>query len=131
MEEDFRVYADEDRIVQVLLNLLSNAVKFTPRGGRVQVVAEARGREALFQVRDRGRGIPGDQLDSIFEPFHQVDRSDAREKGGSGLGLAITLEIVRQHGGKLWVASVLGRGSTFFLALPGILHVRELQSATR
>ena len=118
VDEDFEVCADEDRVVQVLVNLLSNAVKFSPEHGRVQVVAEARGREGLFQVRDRGRGIPDDQLDSIFEPFHQVDRTDAREKGGSGLGLAITREIVRQHGGKLWVASEVERGSTFFFTLP-------------
>ena len=74
--------------------------------------------EVLIAVTDRGRGIPGDKLETIFERFQQVDTSDSRQKGGTGLGLAICRSIVEQHGGKLWAESILGEGSTFFLTLP-------------
>jgi signal transduction histidine kinase len=112
------VWGDSDRMVQVLVNLLSNAAKFSPPGAVVEVVVEDRGSNALFQVRDRGRGIPADRLDDIFERFRQVDSSDARDKGGTGLGLAICRTIVQQHGGRIWVASEWGKGSTFFFTVP-------------
>jgi signal transduction histidine kinase len=73
----------------------------------------------LFQVKDQGRGIPEDKLDSIFERFHQVDASDARKKGGTGLGLAICRSIVQQHGGRIWVESTVDEGSSFYFTLPG------------
>ena len=110
--------ADRDRVVQVLVNLLANAVKFSPRDGVVQVLAELRGEEAVFQVRDHGRGIPPEMLDVVFDRFRQVDSSDAREKGGTGLGLPICRSIVQQHGGRIWAASAVGSGSTFFFTLP-------------
>ncbi|MBB4634863.1 ATP-binding protein [Longimicrobium terrae] len=110
--------ADPDRILQVLTNLLSNAVKFSPPGGEVTVTTEAREGEVLFRVVDQGRGIPEDRLDAIFERFQQVDSSDAREKGGTGLGLAICRSIVQQHGGRIWVESEMGKGSTFLFTLP-------------
>jgi PAS domain S-box-containing protein len=113
-----RLWADPDRIVQTLTNLLSNAVKFSPQGATVWLSAERRDHEFLFQVRDEGRGIPPDKLEKIFERFEQVDASDSREKGGTGLGLAICRSIVQQHGGRIWVESTLGKGSSFFVALP-------------
>jgi signal transduction histidine kinase len=118
VDPGLQVWGDGDRIVQVLVNLLSNAAKFSPPGALVEVIAEDRGENALFQVRDRGRGIPADRLDDIFERFRQVDSSDARDKGGTGLGLAICRTIVQQHGGRIWVASEWGKGSTFFFTLP-------------
>ncbi|MEG3894563.1 ATP-binding protein [Microcoleus sp. SVA1_B6] len=72
----------------------------------------------LFQVSDRGRGIPADKLELIFGRFQQVDASDSREKGGTGLGLAICRSIVERHGGKIWAESILGEGSTFCFTLP-------------
>ncbi|MEG4962993.1 MULTISPECIES: PAS domain S-box protein [unclassified Microcoleus] len=72
----------------------------------------------LIAVQDQGRGIPADKLEMVFERFQQVDASDSRQKGGTGLGLAICRSIVQQHGGRMWVESVLGEGSTFFLSLP-------------
>ncbi len=72
----------------------------------------------LFTVKDQGRGIPADKLESIFERFHQVDASDSRKKGGTGLGLAICRSIVQQHGGRIWVESTLGEGSSFYFTLP-------------
>jgi signal transduction histidine kinase len=75
----------------------------------------------LFQVKDQGRGIPADKLETIFGRFQQVDASDSRQKGGTGLGLAISKSIVQQHGGKIWVESVLGEGSKFYFTLPKLL----------
>jgi len=113
-----RLVADADRILQVLTNLISNAVKFSPEGGRVDVrVARGEG-VARFAVADRGRGIPADRLESIFERFQQVDSSDSRQKGGTGLGLAICRTIVTQHGGEIWAESTPGEGSTLRFTLP-------------
>ena len=131
-----QIWADPDRIVQTLTNLLSNAIKFSPPGSTVWLSAsieEAKGisspsapstpsaantKEILLKVQDRGRGIPADKLDSIFERFQQVDSSDSRKHDGTGLGLAICRSIVQQHGGRIWVESILGEGSTFYLTLP-------------
>ncbi|MGK7948310.1 MAG: PAS domain S-box protein [Xenococcaceae cyanobacterium] len=109
---------DRDLLVQTLINLLSNAIKFSPEGSQVWITAEQKDEEVLFTVRDRGRGIPSDKLEMIFERFQQVDASDSRKKGGTGLGLAICRHIVEQHGGNIWVESVYGEGSIFFFTLP-------------
>ncbi len=111
---------DADRLVQALTNLVGNAVKFTPSGRVVEVTAEPRGHDVLFAVRDEGRGIPEEQLDSIFERFHQVEATDARDKGGTGLGLTITKSIVERHGGHLAVESEIGVGSVFRFSLPAV-----------
>ncbi len=113
-----RALCDADRLAQALTNLVGNAVKFTPAGRAVEVVVEPRGHDVLFSVRDEGRGIPQDQLDSIFDRFHQVEDSDARGKGGTGLGLTITKSIVERHGGHIVVESEVGVGSTFRFSLP-------------
>ncbi|HEX6042501.1 ATP-binding protein [Longimicrobium sp.] len=113
------VSMDADRMCQVLVNLLGNAIKFSPAGGAVWLSAAAQeDGDVLFAVRDKGRGIPADRLEAVFERFTQVDVSDAREKGGSGLGLAICRAIVDQHGGRIWAESTLGAGSTFSVRLP-------------
>jgi signal transduction histidine kinase len=137
-----------DRLIQALTNLLSNAMKFSPAGATIwlsgeltqkQDLAEKAGLNSassllspesttnahsslnssiLITIKDQGRGIPADKLEIIFERFQQVDASDCRQKGGTGLGLAICRSIVQQHGGQIWVESVFGEGSTFFLSLP-------------
>jgi signal transduction histidine kinase len=107
-----------DRVIQTLTNLISNAVKFSPVSGTVRVCCRRQGGQVLFQVTDEGKGIPADKLGSIFERFQQVDASDAREKGGTGLGLAICRKIVEHHGGRIWVESEPGAGSTFSFVLP-------------
>ena len=112
------VFADRDRMLQTLTNLLSNAIKFSSAEGRVSIVSERRGAGLLIRVRDHGRGVPAGKLQSIFERFQQVDASDSRDKGGTGLGLAICRSIVQQHGGAIWVDSVEGQGSEFFVLLP-------------
>ncbi len=112
------IKVDPDRLLQTLTNLLSNGIKFTEPGGTVKLKAESDGDRCHITVRDTGRGIPPDQLQSIFEPFQQVDASDSRQKGGTGLGLAICRHIVERHNGKIWVESVLGKGSVFHIELP-------------
>lgn len=110
---------DGDRILQVLTNLLSNAVKFSPNHSTIWLTAEIyREHHILITVRDQGRGIPANKLESIFERFQQVDASDSRKKGGTGLGLAICRSIVQQHGGVVWAESVLEQGSCFYFTLP-------------
>jgi signal transduction histidine kinase len=115
---DVMMQLDPDRILQTLTNLLSNAIKFTPPGGKVWLKAGVRGDRCLIVVKDTGRGIPADKLHFIFERFQQVDTSDSRSKGGTGLGLAICRHIVERHNGKIWVESVLGEGSVFYVYLP-------------
>ncbi|MEH1825463.1 MAG: response regulator [Nostoc sp.] len=113
-----QVWADSDRIVQTLTNLLSNAIKFSSVGSTVCLGAQQQGDEVLLTVKDTGRGIPTDKLESIFERFQQVDSSDSRNHDGTGLGLAICKSIMQQHGGRIWAESVLGEGSTFYVTLP-------------
>ncbi|HEU5234592.1 MAG TPA: ATP-binding protein [Terriglobales bacterium] len=120
--------ADCDRILQCLTNLLSNAIKFShPGGSQVSIKAAVGVDDVQFEVTDHGRGIPADKRESIFERFHQVDASDSRRKGGTGLGLAITRSIVLQHGGRIWVTSELGKGSSFFFTIP-LANVRQNDS---
>jgi len=117
---------DGDRIIQVLTNLLGNAIKFSPSDSTISLTAEVIAAEThaapcsclQFAVQDSGRGIPIDNLETIFERFHQVDASDSRQKGGTGLGLAICQSIIQQHGGKIWVESTLNQGSCFYFTLP-------------
>jgi signal transduction histidine kinase/CheY-like chemotaxis protein len=114
------VYADAERLQQILLNLLMNASKFTAPGGRIGVRAEASGSDVLLHVEDTGVGIPEDQLDRIFDPFVQLDRKGGREsQQGVGLGLAISRDLARRMGGDLTVRSRPGDGSCFTVRLPG------------
>jgi signal transduction histidine kinase len=101
----------------VLLNLVGNAIKFTD-AGEVRVAAKAANGQFTISVADTGPGIPQAHLARIFEEFHQVDSSNTKAKGGTGLGLAIAREIVEMHGGRIWVKSTLGKGSTFAMELP-------------
>ena len=110
--------ADRELIRQMLHNLINNAIKFTPEGGLVTVTLEEEASAARIVVRDTGQGIPEDQLEKIFERFHQVDASDTREHGGSGLGLAICKNIVEWHDGNIWVENVKEAGAKFTVMLP-------------
>jgi GAF domain-containing protein/anti-sigma regulatory factor (Ser/Thr protein kinase) len=108
---------DEQRLTQVLLNLVGNAIKFTD-AGEVRIAARAVNGQFAVSVADTGPGIPQEHQARIFEQFHQVDSSNTKAKGGTGLGLAIAREIVEMHGGRIWVESTLGKGSTFRMELP-------------
>ena len=110
-------FGDDRRLAQVLLNLLGNAVKFTDHGG-VTVGAKKSDGQFLVSVADTGPGIPESEQRRIFEEFQQVDSSSTRTKGGTGLGLAIAKRIVEMHGGRLWVESAVGAGSTFYFSIP-------------
>ena len=111
------VYADEDRLLQILHNLIGNAVKFTDEGS-VSVCAELKDDQILVQIADTGIGIAAEQLNNIFQPFHQVDGRAERVYGGTGLGLSITKQLVELHGGTLAVQSDTVRGSVFSFSLP-------------
>jgi PAS domain S-box-containing protein len=111
-------WADELRVIQVILNLLTNAIKYSPENSTIDVKVEDRGSFAYVAVTDRGRGIPPEKTSRIFEKFEQVSSSDARDKQGTGLGLAICKGIVTQHGGEIGVQSVLEQGSTFWFTIP-------------
>ncbi len=111
------VRADPDKLHQIVLNLLSNAIKFTPQNGRITLSYGVDGSRALIRVTDTGVGIAPDRIDSIFDPFVQVDRALHRPYEGVGLGLAISRDLAEGMGGKLTVKSEPGRGSTFTLTL--------------
>jgi signal transduction histidine kinase len=108
---------DEQRIAQVILNLLGNAIKFTEQG-EVKVGATISKETFLVSVSDTGPGLSEADQKKIFEEFHQAEDSNTREKGGTGLGLSISKKIVEMHGGRIWVESTLGKGSTFWFTLP-------------
>ena len=108
---------DEQRLTQVLLNLVGNAIKFTDTG-EVRVTAKTVNGHFAVSVMDTGPGIPEEERSRIFEQFHQVDSSLTKAKGGTGLGLAIAKQIVEMHGGRIWVESTVGKGSTFQMELP-------------
>ena len=112
---DIHVQADKDRLHDIYVNLLSNAFKFTPTGGEVRIGARRDNDVVLAEVSDTGVGIPEDQREKVFDEFYQVDR---RRYGGTGLGLTIVKGIVEEHGGKVWVDSKLGRGSSFYFTVP-------------
>lgn len=122
--EAIALQADPDRILQTLTNLLSNAIKFSGAGSTIRLTSrsvqssDGAPERAEFAVSDRGRGIPSDKLETIFERFQQVDASDSRNQDGTGLGLAICRNIVQQHHGEISVESTLGEGSTFTFWLP-------------
>jgi signal transduction histidine kinase len=105
-------------VKQIVFNLLSNAVKFTPDGGRVDVVARRIDGEIQVAVRDTGIGITAEDQGRIFEEFRQVGQGAAKAEG-TGLGLALTKKLVELHGGRIWVSSQPGAGTTFTFSLPG------------
>jgi signal transduction histidine kinase/GGDEF domain-containing protein len=115
------IYGDREKVEQILTNLVGNALKFTPEGGEIVISVkpyDGDGNMMAIAVKDSGIGIPSDQLDKIFEKFHQVEGSLQRSVGGTGLGLAITKGLVEAHQGKIFVESEVGKGSTFTFTLP-------------
>ena len=113
------VWADRDKVTQILMNLIGNAVKFTPQEGKVTVAMEKNGIEDVrISVADTGPGILPEETNKIFVKFYQVANIEKQRPKGSGMGLAISKALVEMHGGKIWVESDLGRGSTFYFTLP-------------
>jgi signal transduction histidine kinase len=112
-----RGWGDESRLKQVVLNLVGNAIKFTDTG-EVKVEVAASNDTFLVSVADTGPGISPEDQQHIFEEFRQVDSSSTRAKGGTGLGLSIAKRIVELHGGRMWLESSVGKGSTFWFTVP-------------
>jgi signal transduction histidine kinase len=109
---------DERKIKQILLNLLSNAVKFTPEGGRISITANKTDNGAEISVSDTGIGIALEDQPKIFEEFRQVGSDSTHKTEGTGLGLTLAKKFVELHGGRIWVESAVGKGSTFIFTLP-------------
>jgi PAS domain S-box-containing protein len=124
------VYADPDRLAQVITNLLSNAIKFSPPEGEVEVAIHERSESVRVSVRDHGNGIPMDFRPRIFQKFAQADTTDARQKGGTGLGLSIVKEIVTRLGGGVGFEDARDGGTVFYVDLPGWTQIaaREIDN---
>ncbi len=114
-DDDSRIMADQEKIMQVLINLLSNAIKYTDEGGTVSVKLRKENEHVNIHVQDNGIGIPAEHLDRIFERFYRVDTSRHKASGGRGLGLSIVKHIVEQHNGNIIVKSIPGIGTEFIL----------------
>ncbi len=123
------IYADRDKVKQIIFNLLTNAIKYSPEGGEIQLtIREAQKRDLpgdhpvgqwiIVSVRDEGIGIAPEDLARIWERFYRVDNTNTRKIGGTGLGLSISRALVELHGGRIWVTSTLGKGSRFIFTLP-------------
>lgn len=112
-----KIIGDPDRLTQVLANLVDNAIRFTEKG-EVRVETFVNNGKLIVSVKDTGMGIPRERIGNLFTKFYQVNPLEAPKNGGTGLGLAICRGIIEKHGGKIWVESVLGRGSTFSFSLP-------------
>ncbi|GAA3012065.1 cell wall metabolism sensor histidine kinase WalK [Tetragenococcus solitarius] len=112
------VEVDTDRMIQVIDNLMNNAVKYSPDGGVIKVRLMETHNNIILSITDQGLGIPPNDLNKIFDRFYRVDKARARKQGGTGLGLAISKEVLKAHGGNIWVESREHVGSTFFVSLP-------------
>lgn len=113
-----KIYADKERIEQVLVNLISNAIKYSPESDKVIVRSSQEGDSVNVSVQDFGLGIPKEEQGKVFERFFRVRGKKEKDIAGLGLGLYISFEIITQHKGKIWVESKLGKGSTFYFSLP-------------
>lgn len=113
-----RLLVDPLKLTQVCENLIANALKYTPPGTAITVSGKRRQADVLLTFADTGLGIPAEDLPHLFERFYRVDKGRSRDKGGTGLGLSIVKHIVQLHGGRVWVESTVGRGTTFSLTLP-------------
>ena len=109
---------DTDKMTQVIDNILNNAIKYSPDGGKITVSMKTTEDQMILSIKDRGLGIPKQDLPKIFDRFYRVDRARSRAQGGTGLGLAIAKEIIKQHNGFIWAKSEYGKGSTFTIVLP-------------
>jgi signal transduction histidine kinase len=119
------IYADAALLEQAIYNLVENAIKYTNVGGNVNIGVQLRSKTILFEVRDTGIGIAPIDLPHMFEKFYRSGRREAHQQRGTGLGLAIVKTIAERHGGRVWVESYLGKGSTFYLEVPFEQNVGE------
>ncbi len=114
------VIGNKEHLNDVISKLLSNAIRYSPNGGDIVLGSRQDGERVMLWVKDEGIGIPPEALDKVFDRFYRVDNTVRRSTGGVGLGLALVREIVSAHGGRVWVESTVGKGSTFYIALPAL-----------
>jgi len=126
LEKVAQFEVDPDRVMQVLRNLTNNAIKFTPDNGTINITTEKQGNHILFKVKDSGIGISPENQQRIFEPFFQEEQTMYRQYGGTGLGLAICRGIIEAQGGRIWLESAKGAGTTFYFTIP-TTPVREIK----
>ena len=112
------IVADSDKVDQILTNLVSNSIKYAPNGGMITISGKATDGVITMAVSDQGMGIPKEHLDKVFDRFHRIDNRDTRKVGGTGIGLYLVKHLVEAHGGKIWVESEVGKGSSFIFELP-------------
>jgi signal transduction histidine kinase len=112
------IYADEARLSQIMINIVANAIKFTETGSVTVRASQIDDQHLQIEVEDTGIGIPREKWDTVFEEFRQVDESSTKRYEGTGLGMAITKRLVELHGGRIWLDSEVGKGSTFYVKLP-------------
>jgi PAS domain S-box-containing protein len=112
------IVADTDKVDQILTNLASNAIKYSPNGGTITVTGRKSNGAIRMAIIDQGMGIPKEHLDKVFDRFHRIDNRDTRKVGGTGIGLYLVKHLVEAHGGKIWVESEVGKGSSFIFELP-------------
>lgn len=112
------IFADKDKMSQVIINLLSNALKYTQEGGKVEISAKSKGDVLEIRVKDNGQGIPEEDLPFVFERLYRADKSRNRKTGGAGIGLTIAKTIVEAHNGHIEVYSKINEGTEFLITLP-------------
>ena len=112
------IVADSDKVDQILTNLVSNSIKYAPNGGMITISGKTTDGIIRMAVSDQGMGIPKEHLDKVFDRFHRIDNRDTRKVGGTGIGLYLVKHLVEAHGGKIWVESEVGKGSSFIFELP-------------
>lgn len=117
-KKDLWVEIDTDKFTQVVDNIMNNAIKYSPDGGVITARLLETHNHVILSISDQGLGIPRKDLGHIFDRFFRVDKARSRKQGGTGLGLAISKEVVNMLGGQIWVDSVEGKGSTFYISLP-------------
>ena len=117
-KRDLWVEIDTDKFIQVVDNIMNNAIKYSPDGGVITCRLLETHNHVILSITDQGLGIPRKDLGHIFDRFFRVDKARSRAQGGTGLGLAISKEVIEMHHGKIWVDSIEGKGSTFYISLP-------------
>ena len=116
--EDIKIKGDKRRILEAFTNIIQNAHDFVPQDGKIEIGVNDGEKEVTFFVKDNGEGIPKEKQDKLFKKYGQVESKAKRKFGGTGLGLAVSQELVNGMGGKIWLESDVGKGTTFFFTIP-------------